>query len=65
MRRRGLPLVLATAGAVLLAAPARCGGDPSLAARDGLHFSAAMYALWVRDILPVVTPHVAGPDQGP
>ncbi len=36
-------------------------GDRSLVAGDGLHFSAAMYALWVRDMLPVVTPLVAGP----
>ncbi len=37
------------------------GGDPSLVARDGLHFSAAMYALWVGDMLPVVTPLVGAP----
>lgn len=29
-------------------------GDPTLVARDNLHFSGKMYSLWVEELLPVV-----------
>jgi len=41
--------------------------DPALVARDGLHFSAAMYSLWVQDMLPEVSALLPGScriDQG-